>query len=117
VKVMRRFEKGLAKSIDVKRFLRSLSPFDDRAAKFLDDARVAGDLVPLLVDVASTGEGSVKIAEVVEALFASTGEIPFSAVRAELGLLRDDAIVSPLDVAALRIPRVVEEIGVLATPA
>jgi hypothetical protein len=47
----------------------------------------------------------VKIAEVMEALF---GEIPFSAVRAELGTRRDvDRIVSPLDLAALRIPSVV----------
>jgi radical SAM-linked protein len=101
VKVIRRFEKGLAKSIDVKRFLCSLSPGDDRAARFLDDARVAGDLLPLLVDVATTGEGSVKVAEVIEALF---GDIPFSAVRAELGKLEGDRIVSPLDLSALRLP-------------
>jgi radical SAM-linked protein len=101
VKVIRRFEKGLAKSIDVKRFLRSLSPCDDRAARFLDDARVAGDLLPLLVDVATTGEGSVKVSEVVEALF---GEIPFSAVRAELGKLEGDRIVSPLELTSLRLP-------------
>jgi radical SAM family uncharacterized protein/radical SAM-linked protein len=102
VKVIRRFEKGLAKSIDVKRFLRTLSPCDDRAARFLDDARVVGDLVPLLVDVSTSGEGSVKVSEVIEALL---GEIPFSAVRAELGKLAEDGtIVSPLELGALRVP-------------
>lgn len=106
VKVVRRFERGLAKSIDVKKFLRRIAPFDPRAAAFLDEARVAGDLVPLLVDVSLTGEGGVKISEVMEALFGKTADdepaIPYHAVRAELGLLRDGAIVSPLDLAAPR---------------
>jgi radical SAM-linked protein len=99
VKVIRRFERGLAKSVDVKRFLRALSPLDPRAARFLEDARVLGDLVPLLVDTQISGEGSVKIAEVLEALF---GELPFHAVRAELGTRDGERIVPPLDLAALR---------------
>ena len=45
---------------------------------------------------------SVKIAEVMEALFGP--DLPFSAVRAELGLRGDgDRIVSPLDLPALRV--------------
>jgi len=69
IRVIRRFDRGLAKSIDVKRHLRGLHVGDTRAAKFLQDARVAGDLVPLLIDVAVANEGGVKVAEVMEALF------------------------------------------------
>jgi radical SAM-linked protein len=100
VRVVRRFERGLAKSIDVKRFLRGISPLDARAAAFLEQARVAGDLLPLLVDVSITGEGAVKISEVMEALFGK--DLAYHAVRAELGTRRGDAIVSPLDLAAFR---------------
>jgi hypothetical protein len=101
VKVIRRFERGLAKSVDVKRFLRAISPLDERGARSLDEARVLGDLVPLLVDTSISGEGSVKIAEVMEALFPS--EIPFHAVRAELGMRGEDgAILSPLELQRLR---------------
>lgn len=112
IPVIRRFERGLAKSVDVKRFLRGLVVGDDRAAQFLDEARVAGDLVPLLADVAIMGDGGVKIAEVVEALFPETGNtkrggsgvitpesIPYHAVRAELGLAHEGAYVTPLDLA------------------
>ncbi|HVJ90620.1 MAG TPA: TIGR03960 family B12-binding radical SAM protein [Labilithrix sp.] len=106
IRLVRRFERGLAKAIDVKRFLRALSPLDPRAAAFLEDARVAGDLVPLLVDVTITGEGGVKIAEVMEALFGKNADgdvaIPYHAVRAELGLWHEGRIVSPVDLATLR---------------
>ena len=53
-----------------------------------------------VVDVATTGEGSVKVSEVIEALF---GDIPFSSVRAELGKLDGDRIVSPLELESLRV--------------
>jgi radical SAM family uncharacterized protein/radical SAM-linked protein len=112
IKVIRRFERGLAKSVDVKRFLRGLVVGDERAARFLDEARVAGDLVPLLADVAIMGDGGVKIAEVIEALFPETGNakrggsgaitpeaVPYHAVRAELGLAHDGGYVTPLDLA------------------
>ena len=106
VRLVRRFERGLAKAIDAKRFLRALSPLDPRAAAFLDDARVAGDLVPLLVDVSITGEGGVKIAEVMEALFGKNEDgdvaIPYHAVRAELGLWHEERLVSPADLETLR---------------
>ncbi len=116
VKVVRRFERGLAKTIDVKKFLRGISALDPRAAAFLDQARVAGDLVPLLVDVALTGEGGVKISEVMEALFGKTADnepaIPYHAVRAELGLFTGGAIVSPLDLSALRPEKAPEELSI-----
>jgi radical SAM family uncharacterized protein/radical SAM-linked protein len=99
IRVIRRFERGLAKVVDTKRFLRGLSPFDPRAAAFLEEAGIAGDLVPLLVDVAITGEGGVKISEVMEALFGKNEDgsvaLPYHAVRAEMGLWRGDAIVPP----------------------
>jgi radical SAM-linked protein len=110
VKVIRRFERGLAKSVDVKRFLRGLSAGDARADAYLREARVAGDLVSLFVDVDVTGEGGVKVSEVMEALFGLENAPPWHAVRAELGL-RDGArragegwerIVSPLDLARVR---------------
>ncbi len=116
VKVVRRFERGLAKSIDVKKFLRGIAPLDPRATAFLEDACVAGDLVPLLVDVALTGEGGVKISEVMEALFGKTDDgepaVPYHAVRAELGLLRDGVVVSPLDLAALRPAKAADELSI-----
>lgn len=116
IKVIRRFERGLAKSIDVKKFLRGLSVGDSRAAAYLDAAQMLGDFVPLLVDVAVTGDGGVKIAEVVEALFpkalvsrrgnssalAEDAEnVPYYAVRAELGLLNDGDYVTALDLPKL----------------
>ena len=106
VRVIRRFERGLAKSVDVKRFLRDVRVEGVVAAAALAEARVAGDLVPVMVDVAITGEGGVKISEVLEALFGGEPP-PYHAVRAELGLWDGDAIVSPLAldrVRALRAP-------------
>lgn len=106
VRLVRRFERGLAKAVDAKRFLRTLSPRDTRASAFLEDARVAGDLVPLLVDVSITGEGGVKIAEVMEALFGKNDQgevaVPYHAVRAELGFWHEGRIVSPLELATLQ---------------
>jgi radical SAM-linked protein len=106
LRLVRRFERGLAKAVDVKRFLRAISPFDPRAIAFLEEARVAGDLVPLLVDVSITGDGGVKISEVMEALFGKTDDgdvaLPYHAVRAELGLWDKGAIVSPLDLGSVR---------------
>src|SRR5262249_13283165 len=57
IRVVRRFERGLAKVVDVKKFLKALTARDTRAASYLDAAGVAGDLVPLLADVSITGEG------------------------------------------------------------
>jgi radical SAM family uncharacterized protein/radical SAM-linked protein len=110
IRVIRRFERGLAKSIDVKRFLRTIVVGDERATKFLADARVAGDLVPVLVDVAMTDAGGVKIAEVMEALFGKNEDgdvaMPYHAVRAELGLWQGEGaeatLLSPLALETLR---------------
>jgi len=114
IKVIRRFEKGLAKSVDVKKFLRGLEVGGARAAAYLEEAQVLGDFVPLLADVEIMGDGGVKIAEVIEALFPATGaarrgsaaafepsaeNIPYHAVRAELGRAHDGEFVTPLDLA------------------
>src|SRR5690606_22059102 len=103
---VRRFERGLAKVIDAKRFLRALSPCDPGATAFLEEARVAGDFVPLVATVSITGEGGVKIAEVMEALFGKTEggapTVPYHAVRAELGLWHEGRLVSPADLETLR---------------
>ena len=58
---------------------------------------MVGDLVALLVDVEIRGSGSVKIAEVVEALAGA--ELPHRAVRVALGVWKGNAIASPLDLA------------------
>ncbi len=104
-KVIRRFERGLAKSVDVKRFLRSVEVDGARASQYLQDARIWGDFVPLLVDVDITLDGGVKIAEVMEALFGKTDDgaerLPYHAVRAELGLRDGDVLVSPVDLASV----------------
>ncbi len=106
VRVVRRFERGLAKSVDVKRLLRALLPSDPRAEGYLTRARVAGDFVTLLADVTISGDGGVKISEIMEALFGKKddGEIslPYHAVRAELGIWHGDSIVSPVELATLR---------------
>jgi radical SAM-linked protein len=106
VRLVRRFERGLAKAIDAKRFLRAALPLDPRAGAFLEEAGVVGDLVPLLVDVSITGEGGVKIAEVMEALFgkndAGDVAVPYHAVRAEFGLWHEGRLISPSDVGLLR---------------
>ncbi|HEY8076764.1 MAG TPA: hypothetical protein VIF62_21710, partial [Labilithrix sp.] len=82
----------------------------------LDDAQVAGDLVALRVDVAVTGEGGVKIAEVLEALFGASDAVPWHAVRAEMGLWCDGALVSPLALEAHRVPPpVLAEVSTLQT--
>jgi radical SAM-linked protein len=99
IRVLRRFERGLAKSVDVKRFLRGIAI---GGRELLGEARVAGDFVPLVVDVSITGEGGVKIAEVMEALFGASDAVPYHAVRARMGLWRDGALVSPLDLEAHR---------------
>ena len=109
VKVIRRFERGLAKSVDVKRYLRALSMDDPRAAAFLDEAGVAGDLVPLLADVSIMGDGGVKISEIMEALFGKRDDgecnVFFHAVRAELGRWEGDRIVSPLELPVVECAR------------
>jgi radical SAM-linked protein len=100
IRLVRRFERGLAKVIDARRFIRHIAPLDSRAGLFLEEAGACGDLVPVLVDVEITGEGGVKIAEVMEALLGKNADgdvsVPYHAVRAELGRWHEGEIVSPI---------------------
>jgi radical SAM family uncharacterized protein/radical SAM-linked protein len=113
VRVIRRFERGLAKSVDVKRLLRALVANAPSAPDYLSRARVAGDFATVLADVDISGDGGVKISEIMEALFGKNddGEIavPYHAVRAELGTWHNGAIVSPVELATLRELALLEE--------
>ncbi|MBS2012323.1 MAG: TIGR03960 family B12-binding radical SAM protein [Deltaproteobacteria bacterium] len=109
VKVVRRFERGLAKAVDVKRFLARLAVDGERGNAYLEQARVHGDFVSLVCDVAITGDGGVKISEVMEALFPKREDgaevLPYHAVRAELGVISGDDIVSPIELEVVRAKR------------
>jgi uncharacterized protein (DUF2344 family) len=74
---------GVGKKVDVRRYLRSLAWDDARAHDAIRRAGLVGDLAPLLVEVASTPQGSAKISEVVEVVFGPS--MPFQAVRVSLG--------------------------------
>jgi radical SAM family uncharacterized protein/radical SAM-linked protein len=115
VRVMRRFERGLAKSIDVKKFLRGLA-VDMDAAALLDEARVAGDLVPLVADVSITAEGGVKIAEIMEAVLGGQDVVPYHAVRAAMGLWHEGRLVSPLEMDVVRGLRALKAVVAAASP-
>ena len=86
--------------MNVREFVREIVVGGADANDALERAGLVGDLVPLLVDVEIRGSGSVKIAEVVEAL--AGGELPHRAVRVALGVWKDGRIASPLDLAAVR---------------
>jgi radical SAM-linked protein len=101
IKVIRRFERGLAKTVDVKRFLRGLVVGDARALAFLEEAQVAGDFVPLLADVAIMGDGGVKISEIIEALFPDTNRAPSKGGAAPLSSFPQAPVCSS---SALRAP-------------
>jgi radical SAM family uncharacterized protein/radical SAM-linked protein len=99
--VVRRIE-GLGKRVDVREYLRAVDVAPEQGQRALAAAGVAGDLVPLMVDVDIRGSGAVKVAEVVEAVFGDA-ELPSHAVRVALGMRGDGGVVlSPLALAALR---------------
>jgi radical SAM family uncharacterized protein/radical SAM-linked protein len=98
--VVRRIE-GIGKRVDVRDFLRAIDLSEASAADIVR-AGIAGELVPLSVDVDIRGSGGVKIAEVVEAV-CGDAELPHRAVRVALGARRaDGSFASPLDLTALR---------------
>ena len=98
-KVLRKID-GLGKWVDVRSFVRALSLGTADGYEAIGRCGLAGDLVPLLIDVEIRGSGSVKVAEVVEAL--AGGDFPHRSVRVALGAWEDGAIGSPLDLGALR---------------
>ena len=106
VRLIRKFERGLAKKVDARKYTRTILLQDPRTERFLDRARVAGDFVSILVDVALTIEGGVKVSEVMEALFGKNEDgdvnVPYHAVRAEMGIWEGDQLISPLELDKLR---------------
>jgi radical SAM family uncharacterized protein/radical SAM-linked protein len=111
--VIRRID-GIGKRVDVRDFLRSIAlavDLDDQGTASLARAGIVGDLIPLVVEVDVRGSGGVKIAEVVEAVFDP--ELPHRAVRVTLAKRLADSVATPLDLAALRKPRVA---ALVATP-
>ncbi len=98
-KVLRKID-GIGKWVDVRSFVRSLELGTEAGHDVVARAGLAGDLVPLLVDVEIRGSGSVKVGEVVEALAGA--DVPHRAVRVGLGAWIDGAIVSPLELEKVR---------------
>jgi radical SAM family uncharacterized protein/radical SAM-linked protein len=99
--VVRRID-GLGKRVDVRDYLRAVELAPEHGQRALADAGVAGDLVPLMVDVDIRGSGAVKVTEVVEAVFGDA-ELPSHSVRIALGMRADGGVVlSPLALASLR---------------
>jgi radical SAM family uncharacterized protein/radical SAM-linked protein len=98
--VVRRID-GLGKRVNVREFLRTLEA-TDQPQGWLARAGFMGDLLELTTEVEVRGSGGVKVAEVVEAVFADP-EVPHRAVRVGLGTRSaDGSIVSPLALVALR---------------
>jgi hypothetical protein len=110
--VVRRID-GIGKRVDVRTYLRTMrlsSDPGDAPASGLRRAGIIGDLLALEVEVDVTGSGGVKIAEVVEAVFGGA-DMPHRAVRTALGMRRaGDVVVSPLELAALRVTQDVKRL-------
>ncbi len=100
LKLMRRIE-GIGKWVDVREFVRAIEIGDAGAEAALEAAGVAGDLVPIGVDVEIRGSGAVKISEVVEAL---APDLPYRAVRVALGMWKSPSgvLASPMDLLDVR---------------
>jgi radical SAM family uncharacterized protein/radical SAM-linked protein len=92
---------GVGRWIDVRGFVRGAALQSERAARAVESAGLAGDLVTLEVDLEIRGSGAVKVAEVVEA-FTGQRDFPHHAVRFGLGAFRDGRLVSPFDLAQFR---------------
>ncbi|MBI2395347.1 MAG: TIGR03960 family B12-binding radical SAM protein [Deltaproteobacteria bacterium] len=107
VRTVEKIGEGIGKKIDVRRWLDRVTVApepraDSRhgGAETLARAGIVGNLVPVEIDVALSGQGGVKVTEVVEALLGR--DVPFRAVRAAMWAAREGRRVDPMDVAALR---------------
>jgi radical SAM family uncharacterized protein/radical SAM-linked protein len=94
---VRRSIEGIGKIVQVKQFVTELRLGDEASLACIERAGIVGNLVPLEVTVRITGNGSVKISEVVEAVTGDAA-FPFKAVRAAL----TGKGVSPMELAAHR---------------
>jgi radical SAM family uncharacterized protein/radical SAM-linked protein len=96
VRVHRKID-GIGKVIELKRFVTDVRLGDDAARADVRAAGIVGGIVPLSVSVKVGGDGSAKIAEVVEAI-TGDASFPFKAVRVRL----TGQGASPLELAAHR---------------
>jgi radical SAM family uncharacterized protein/radical SAM-linked protein len=101
---VRRIE-GIGKAIDVRPFLRHLEVGADVANEAVRASGLLGDLVTMVVDIAITGSGSVKISEVLEALGSKEDPIEHRAIRVMVGATRTGTLHSTLDLDAIRKPK------------
>jgi radical SAM family uncharacterized protein/radical SAM-linked protein len=99
-KVMRRID-GVGKWVDVRSFVRGIE-VAGAGDSLLARAGLVGDLAVLYVDVEIRGSGSVKVAEIVEAMTGA--DHPHRAVRVAMGAWVAGRLVSPLDLDAVRRP-------------
>ncbi|NLE88641.1 MAG: TIGR03960 family B12-binding radical SAM protein [Myxococcales bacterium] len=98
--LVRRDVKGIGRQIDVRAGVTELALGDERAEAVLRRAGVVGRLTPLVMTVPMGGQGAVRIAEVLEAVFGDR-ELPHVGVRSALR----GAEGSLLDLAAHRKPQ------------
>jgi hypothetical protein len=100
--VVRRID-GIGKNVDVRRFLETLAVESPEAAAALYEAGVVGDLAAMMVEVSVSGNGAVKIAEVMEVV---APDLEFQAVRIAMGRrLADGSILPTLALAELQAHR------------
>jgi radical SAM family uncharacterized protein/radical SAM-linked protein len=83
---------GIGKKVDVRKFLRAVSPFDARAATAVEQAGLVGDLAPVFVEIAVTPSGSAKISETAEVVFGK--DVPVKAIRSALLGLAPERVLS-----------------------
>ncbi|HEX7668624.1 MAG TPA: TIGR03936 family radical SAM-associated protein, partial [Polyangiaceae bacterium] len=95
--LVKRVIEGIGKIVEVKNFVTDVRLGGADALDSVRKAGIVGDLVPIEVRVRVLGSGSVKIAEVIEAV---TGDrtLPFKAVRVAL----TSGATSPMDLLAHR---------------
>jgi radical SAM family uncharacterized protein/radical SAM-linked protein len=100
LEVVRRID-GVGKRVNVADYVRKIE-LDERAGEALTAAGLVGAMETIAVEVDIRGSGSVKIAEVVEALFGNP-DVAHRAVRVALGKrLPHGDLANPLDLAGVR---------------
>lgn len=97
---VRRDVKGVGRLIDVRGGVTDLRVGDAAAAARLVEAGVVGRLLPLVVEFPLSGQGAVRVGEVLAAVFGD-GELPHVGVRVALKA----GATSPLDLPVHRKPQ------------
>jgi radical SAM-linked protein len=91
----RRLIDGIGKWVDVHQYLREVAVDDGAAA--LEEAGIAGDLLPLRFRLEITDQGTAKASEVLETLLDAR-EVPARIVRTSLGWRAGAAHGTPFDI-------------------